>query len=199
MERLYVATTNAHKVAEFERLLSGAPFQVHPLPSGLPACPENGQSFEANAVEKAVHYARWCDGWLLADDSGLAVDALDGAPGVHSARYAGEPADDKANNDKLLTALANVPEAERTAEFVCVLALWSPVKRLGTLVRGSVTGVIVHTPRGDHGFGYDPLFWLPDLNRTMAELTTAEKNQVSHRQAAVARLKQNLPVVLRRE
>jgi XTP/dITP diphosphohydrolase len=182
---LYIATKNAHKVDEFRRMLKELAMDVRPLPEAVPDCPEQSISFEANAVEKAAFYADHCDGWVLADDSGLCVDALGGAPGVLSARYAGVHGDSAANNAKLLRELDGLPMSEREASFVSVLALYN--KRIGTglVVRGEVRGLIAEQPRGQGGFGYDPLFYVPELGRTYAELSAEEKNRVSHRAKAV--------------
>lgn len=185
METLYIATKNTHKVEEFRKLLAVLPFSVRSLPQGLDDCPENGISFESNAVEKAVFYARQCGGWVLADDSGLCVDVLSGAPGVLSARYAGIHGDDLANNEKLLTELVDVPWPQRTASFVCALALWNTEQGRGWVVRGNVDGYIAHAPSGAQGFGYDPLFYVPQHACTFAELSAEDKNAFSHRGRAV--------------
>ncbi|MCL6593193.1 MAG: RdgB/HAM1 family non-canonical purine NTP pyrophosphatase [Alicyclobacillus sp.] len=190
MDPIFIASHNVHKVEEFRQLLTPLQAEVRPLPTGLPDCPEDAHSFEANALEKAVFYSRWCAGWVLADDSGLCVDALQGEPGIHSARYSGVHGDDAANNRKLLQALAGTPDEQRTAVFVCALAVWSGTAQTGFVVRGEVRGRIAHAPRGRHGFGYDPLFILPAKGCTMAELLPAEKQQVSHRAVAVRRLLQ---------
>ncbi|MCL6592875.1 MAG: RdgB/HAM1 family non-canonical purine NTP pyrophosphatase [Alicyclobacillus sp.] len=190
MDPIFIASHNLHKVEEFRQLLAPLQAEVRPLPAGLPTCPEDGHSFEANALEKAVFYSRWCDGWVLADDSGLCVDALQGAPGVNSARYSGVHGDDAANNQKLLQALAGTPDEQRTAVFVCALAVWSRQTQAGWVVRGAVRGRIAHAPRGSYGFGYDPLFILSATGCTMAELSAEEKQQVSHRAEAVRRLLQ---------
>ncbi|MCL6442957.1 MAG: RdgB/HAM1 family non-canonical purine NTP pyrophosphatase [Alicyclobacillus sp.] len=184
----HLATKNPHKAAEFAELLRGLAIEIRPLPAAVPECPESARSFEANALEKAVFYGRYVGGWVLADDSGLCVDALGGAPGVESARYAGVHGDDAANNAKLLAALSGVPEDGRGARFVCALALWNASLARGVVVRGEVSGVIAAQPRGQHGFGYDPLFCIPQLRRTFAELTPAEKNRWSHRARAAAAL-----------
>jgi XTP/dITP diphosphohydrolase len=183
---LVVATGNAGKVAEIAAALAGLPVTVLPLAEfgAVPAAVENGDSFAANAILKATHYAVHTRRPCLADDSGLEVDALDGAPGVHSARYAGCEADDAANNAKLLTALAGVPAEGRTARFRCVLAYVDPDGTLLT-AEGTCEGSILTMARGGGGFGYDPLFYLPALKKTLAELTLAEKNAVSHRGQAL--------------
>jgi len=155
---------------------------------------EDGATFAENARGKALHYARACGGWCLADDSGLEVDALAGRPGVRSARYAAEsfppqadrPARDAANNRKLLAALADVPDERRTARFVCHLVLADPD---GVLIEAcdAVEGLIAREPRGSNGFGYDPLFNIPELGCTAAELPAREKNRISHRGKALRR------------
>lgn len=158
-----------------------------PLP-GLPSIPppdEIGVTFEENAVEKALYYSRLCDGYLFVDDSGLAVDALGGAPGVYSARFAGPNATDAANNQLLLDRMRGV--ADRTARFVCVVAL----ARSGQLVRtfsGEVEGRLLEAPRGTNGFGYDPLFFYPPFGCTFGEAPLERKMQVSHRAQALRKL-----------
>jgi XTP/dITP diphosphohydrolase len=185
---IYIASKNVHKVAEFERMLAPLGWPVRALPDGLPASPEGGSSFAANAMEKASFYGAYCPGWVLADDSGLCVDALNGRPGVWSARYAGVPGDDAANNRKLLAELKSVPMHRRGAEFVCALALWRNDSGTGIVVTGKVRGCILEAPRGSGGFGYDPLFLVPELGRTFAEMSGEEKNRHSHRRAAVDKL-----------
>ena len=145
---------------------------------------EDGKTFREHAVKKAVTVAVLLKEWTLADDSGLEVDALDGAPGVFSARFAGEPGDDRKNNEKLLRLLAGVPMEQRTARFRCVLALASPEGEVWTTER-TCEGLIGLAPRGDQGFGYDPLFYLPELGVTMAELPEEKKNAISHRGKAM--------------
>ena len=184
-----LASGSPHKLAEFRRLFLGSPVQILPATEAAspPQVEETGATFLQNARLKAAAYAQTCRAWSLADDSGLEVDALAGAPGVRSARYAGPGANDQARNAKLLAALADVPDARRTARFRCAVALAAPD---GTIVYAAVRsceGRIAHAPRGDQGFGYDPLFIVGAGNRTMAELTPDEKNRVSHRgQAARA-------------
>ncbi len=153
----------------------------------LPPCVEDGRTFEENARRKALHYSRCSAGLIFADDSGISVDALGGAPGVFSARYAGEDASDKANNEKLFGALRQVPEPDRAAHYVCVIALAERGKIL-TLVEGRADGRILTEPRGSAGFGYDPLFYYPPAGKTFAELTPEEKFAVSHRGEAFRKL-----------
>ena len=189
MSVVVLASTSPHKLAEFRRLFAGSPVRI--APPGDFALPlqveETGDTFLQNARIKAGAYAQACREWCLADDSGLGVDSLGGAPGVRSARYAGPTATDEVRNRKLLAALADVPKPQRTARFRCAVALAAPDGSIVyTAVRGC-EGRIAHEPRGVHGFGYDPLFIVGAGDRTMAELTTDEKNRVSHRgQAARA-------------
>jgi XTP/dITP diphosphohydrolase len=183
--KVVLATTNRGKLAELRELLPTGAQLMGLREAGLPAPEESGTTFAANALLKA-RAALAAGDLALADDSGLEVDALDGAPGVRSARYAGEPGDDARNNTKLLDALKECRDGERTARFRSAVAL---VTRAGTelVAHGAVEGRIVETPRGALGFGYDPLFEIADPDagpyngRTMAELSVAEKNQVSHR------------------
>ncbi len=185
VKTIYLATKNAHKVEEFEALLQPLSVSVLPLPDSVPDCPETGTTFESNAMQKASFYAACCDSWVLADDSGLCVDWLHGAPGIHSARYAGVHGDSAANNEKLLRALDGVPESERNAQFVCVLALYHRRYGIGYVARGEVHGRIALQPSGQSGFGYDPLFYVPELGSTFADLPADVKNVVSHRAKAV--------------
>ena len=186
------ATSNPHKLDEVRAVLGPLGIEVTGLDTldTVPEEPvEDGDTFEANARLKAIHYAKATGRTCLADDSGLAVDALDGAPGVRSARYAGEGETraerDRANNAKLLRALAGVPAAERTARFVCAMCLADGEGRVLVETRGTFDGVITETPAGENGFGYDPLLYLPDTDCTSAELPPEEKNRRSHRGEAV--------------
>ncbi|MCP3103824.1 XTP/dITP diphosphatase [Myxococcus sp. K15C18031901] len=188
--RLLFATTNKGKVRELRELVGDA-VEVVSL-ADLPPVPEpeeDGDTFEANAVKKALEYARATGLPALADDSGLCVDALDGRPGVLSARYA--PGDDKARYEKLLAELTGVPDARRGASFRCALALAWPDGRTH-VEEGRCEGRIGHAPRGSHGFGYDPVFVFPDSGRSMAELTSEEKSAISHRGAAFRKMKSRL-------
>ena len=196
MKTVVLATNNAHKVAEIATALDFPGWEFRTLRElGIESNPaEDADTFEGNARIKA-RAAHEASGGLaaLADDSGLVVDALDGAPGVHSARYAGEPCDDAANNAKLLAALADVPDAERTARFASTLVF---VDEDGSeiVAEGAVEGRIGHEGRGSEGFGYDPLF-LPDVfggARTLAEVDRDEKNAVSHRGNALRQLRAKL-------
>ena len=192
--RILIATTNLGKAREIkaELLAAGAGdlelLTLHDFP-GIPDVVEDQPTFGGNAMKKARHYAAHSNMLSLADDSGLCVDALSGAPGIYSARYAGQPCDDAANNRKLLSALRDVPAEKRHAQFVCALALALPDKPL-VVLSDYVAGGIGYIPRGDNGFGYDPLFVLPERGLTTAELSTEEKLQISHRGKAVRRLAQ---------
>lgn len=182
--RLVVATTNRGKLAELRRILADLPVELVAMDDlGVHAPDETGATFEDNAALKARHAAEATGLPAVADDSGLQVDALGGAPGVRSARYAGEDGDDAANNARLLQELAGVRDEDRTARFVCVAALATPHGQIWTR-RGVMEGRIVHAPRGDGGFGYDPLFVAAGESRTNGELPPHVKDARSHRGAA---------------
>ena len=188
--RLYCATTNPGKLREFQKALSDA-FEVESLPGleSISSCEETGTTFEENAIQKALYYSRYCDGPLFVDDSGLEVDALGGAPGVYSARFAGPDATDEANNRLLLDRMRGV--ADRTARFVCVVALAKAGNLLRTF-RGEVEGALLEEPRGQNGFGYDPLFFYPPFGCTFGEAPLERKMEVSHRAQALVLLKKAL-------
>ncbi len=192
IEELVLASHNAGKLKELQAML-GAHIKVRSIAEFSSVEPEEtGLSFVENAILKARHAARVSGMPALAADSGLAADALGGAPGIYSARYAGGK-DDAANNAKLLDALKDVPDAERDAQFVCALALVRHADDpLPILCEGLWPGRILHAPRGEQGFGYDPLFWVAERQGSSAELPAAEKNQLSHRARAMALLKQRL-------
>lgn len=198
---ILIATSNPGKVREFREMpgsdrLAWTDLSSHPQ---TPPVEETGQTFRANACLKAAGYAQRFHTWALADDSGLEVDALGGAPGVLSARWAEVQADqsgsiasgidrDQANNATLLRQLAHVEEDRRTGRFVCVLALSDPGGRIILTARDAVEGRLLRAPRGDNGFGYDPLFLIPQLGLTTAELAPEEKHRISHRGKALRRL-----------
>ncbi|MTI96886.1 MAG: RdgB/HAM1 family non-canonical purine NTP pyrophosphatase [Firmicutes bacterium] len=185
--KLVAATFNRHKVEEISAILAPLGLSVQSLAEYTDKQPvEDGDSFEANALIKARYGYQLTGLPTIADDSGLEVDALSGAPGVHSARFAGENASDDDNNRKLLTLLADVPRSERKARFRCAIALVSGDDIL--TAEGSCEGEILTSPQGSGGFGYDPLFWLPQEGKSMAELPPEHKNQVSHRARALAEL-----------
>jgi XTP/dITP diphosphohydrolase len=183
---LVVATRNAGKLKEIRRLLESRNVNVIGL-NQFPEAPEveeDGDTFKANAEKKAQEVALATGLPCLADDSGLTVEALSGRPGVHSARFSGVDANDASNNRKLLEMMASVPKNERKAAFCCVMALCLPGQPTH-LFEGRVEGVILDKEQGEGGFGYDPLFWLPEFNCSMAELPLDVKNQISHRGQAL--------------
>ena len=186
---LFLASGNAGKLREFRNAAGARGVTVEAVPRfrELPPCIEDGATFEGNARKKALHYARLVEGLVFADDSGICVDALGGAPGVLSARFAGPEASDAANNAKLLEELRNIAPPVRTAHYVCVVALAQREKLLG-LFEGRADGQIIRSPKGSGGFGYDPYFFFPPLGKTFAELTAAEKFSVSHRGEAFRKL-----------
>lgn len=203
---LVIATRNAGKTKEFREAFAALGIEVRDLHdvTGVPDIEETGATFADNALIKARTVADIALLPVLADDSGLCVDALGGAPGVYSARYSGEGATDALNNAKLLRELESVdaraeaagggPDVLSTARFVCSLALYDPAD--GGIVRaeGAVEGLILREARGEGGFGYDPLFWVPSHGKSMAQLTVAEKNAISHRGAALRKLIEALSV-----
>lgn len=189
-ETIVVGTKNKKKLAELEAMLGAAGFvfrSIDEVRPGLLAPAETGETFEANAALKALYFAEKSGLLCLADDSGLEVSALNGAPGVHSARYAGEPSDDARNNRKLMDELRGIPLERRGADFVCVVAVARP-GRLLLSTRGTCHGVILEEPRGAGGFGYDPYFYYGPLKRCFAELTAEEKHEISHRGKALREL-----------
>ena len=191
MIELLFATRNAHKTAEIRTIL-GTQFEVKDLAEHpeIPHIAETGRTFEDNAILKAVTVSEHIPGFVVADDSGLEVDALGGAPGIYSARYAGPTASDKEKIAKLLEELGRVgaPKETRRARFRCVLALARKGEVLG-MFEGVVEGQIADRPRGSHGFGYDPIFVPNGFQRTFGELESAEKNQLSHRARALEKLR----------
>jgi len=197
---LLVATTNHGKFAEVQAFLKNLPLRIV-SPQSLenpPAVVEDGQTFEENALKKARALAEFSGLLTLADDSGLEVDALNGAPGIYSARYAGEESDDDRNNEKLLWKLEKVPVEKRTARFVCALALCSPGAEGGKewTVRETCEGRIALALKGSNGFGYDPLFFYPPFAKTFGEIGREIKATVSHRGKALKRLAEKLPALV---
>jgi len=195
--RVLIATTNRGKLREIAAVMSDLPVEWVGLPD-LPAIEEpveDGQTFAENARLKARYYAQATGMWTLADDSGLEVDALAGRPGIHSARYAGEPGDDLANNAKMVGELAGVPPDERTARFRCAIVLAAPDAVLAE-AEGKIEGVIIDPPRGQNGFGYDPHFLVPSLGKTTAEIDPAQKNSISHRGNALRAIRPALEACL---
>ncbi len=198
MRRVLIATSNAGKLRDFAGAAAAHGIEIAGIPnfSSLPLVVEDGQTFEANARKKAEEYSVYVPGEVvIADDSGIEIDALGGAPGVHSARYAAPDVhgmqphladantDDELNNARVLRELKDVVPEKRTGRFVCVLAAACEGKTLATF-RGTAEGVILDAPRGTNGFGYDPLFYFPQIQKTFAELSAQEKSKYSHRGAA---------------
>lgn len=191
MPRLVIGSRNKKKLDELNDLLGDLPLVLVDL-SGWPSvadADESGQTFEENARLKATAYAQATGEWVLAEDSGLVVPALKGRPGVYSARYAGTHGDDAANNRKLLAELAPLPDDRRAAYYVCVAALATPDGDVKAVAEGRCNGVIVKEPRGSGGFGYDPLFEIPEYHRTFGELSLLAKQALSHRARAVTQLR----------
>ncbi len=202
--QLLFATSNPHKVEEVAAILAPMGIDVvgfGALESKIPEPVEDGATFQANARIKAVYYAKALGRMCLADDSGLEVDALGSAPGVHSARYAGVDGQraqrDGANNEKLLAELQGVPAEQRTARFVCAMCLVDDGGSILAETRGTFQGIITTEPRGENGFGYDPLLYLPDVGCTSAELSPQQKNARSHRGVASREMAKHLKTLQR--
>lgn len=196
--KLLLATNNAHKAQEIREILNDSFTDVVTMrEAGIDLdVTEDGLTFRDNALKKAEETLAAAGGRfdaVLADDSGLCVDALDGAPGVYSARFSGDGHNDAANNAKLIALLSDVPDERRTARFCCCVAL-ARKDRAPIVVQGEVEGTILHTSRGENGFGYDPYFYYAPFNKSFAELSAEEKNAVSHRKRALTLLKEALDV-----
>ncbi len=187
--RLLLATTNRGKIRELKKLLRGLPLKIESLEQypEYGKYRETGKTFEENSRGKCLYYSRRYPGLVLAEDSGLEVEALQGQPGVRSARFSGPGATDEKNIQKLLKLLSGVPPSRRRARFVCVAALGQQGRVIKTF-KGQVRGVILCQPDGRRGFGYDPVFYYPPLKKTFARLTSEEKNRVSHRGRALSKL-----------
>ncbi|MHA6259387.1 XTP/dITP diphosphatase [Sporosarcina sp. CAU 1771] len=194
MKEVLIATNNKGKVKDFETLFLPLGIRVLSLNDIEEAIDveETGDTFEANAILKAEVVADMLGIVVIADDSGLEIDALHGAPGVYSARFAGPKKNDEDNIDKVLAEMSEVPQNERTARFRCVLAIAGPGRTTETF-SGSCDGQIIHERRGANGFGYDPIFFVPQKGCTMAELSSEEKSELSHRGAALSKLQEKLP------
>ena len=191
MSRLVLGTRNPKKLEELSDLLRDLPLEVVDL-SGYPDAPEieeTGTTFEENARLKAVGVSKAIHQWVLAEDSGLVVPSLQGQPGVYSARYAGSHGDDEANNTKLLAELAPLPDEQRSAYYVCVAVLCDPTGEVKAVTEGRCHGDITKERRGNGGFGYDPLFLVPEFHRTFGELSLRVKQALSHRAKAVAQMR----------
>ena len=191
METLVIATHNLGKTEEFNEMLKGLPVTIKGLADypQLVAPEETGHTFAANAKLKASYYAKNLHEYCRADDSGLEVKALEGAPGVRSARYAGEKAPDEENNNKLLQVMKF--QVKRTCRFRCALALSDPSGRIIAETDGCCDGLLLHEPLGENGCGYDPLFWSTELHKGLGEATAEEKNRISHRGKAIKKLLAN--------
>ncbi|TDO12950.1 XTP/dITP diphosphohydrolase [Bacillus subtilis] len=189
MKEAIIATHNPGKVKEFKEILEPKGYDVKSLAEigFTEEIEETGHTFEENAILKAEAVAKAVNKMVIADDSGLSIDNLGGRPGVYSARYAGEQKDDQANIDKVLSELKGIEKEQRTARFRCALAVSIPGEETKT-VEGHVEGYIADEPRGEYGFGYDPIFIVKDKDKTMAELTSDEKNKISHRADALKKL-----------
>jgi XTP/dITP diphosphohydrolase len=200
MKEVIIATKNSGKAREFVRMFEPLGFQVKTLLDyeEIEDIEETGTTFEENAIIKAETVSKRLNRAVIADDSGLVIDALNGRPGVYSARYAGEQKSDEDNMDKVLNELKGVERKNRTARFYCALALAIPGKETVT-VFGTCEGLILDEKRGSHGFGYDPIFFVEDSNKAMAELLPEEKSQISHRAVALRNLSKLLPEVFKGE
>ncbi|PKM86097.1 MAG: non-canonical purine NTP pyrophosphatase [Firmicutes bacterium HGW-Firmicutes-12] len=191
--RLLMATRNKGKMVELQKNLEKLEIELFSLEDikDIPILEEKGTTFLENAISKAQTAAKASGLITLADDSGLAVDALDGQPGIYSARFAGVHADDQKNNKKLLQMMKGIPYEKRTAHFISVIAIALPEGRFFS-VEGKCEGIILERMRGTEGFGYDPLFYIPEMGKTFAELTLDEKNRISHRGKALKKAAQQL-------
>ncbi len=189
MRELLIASSNSGKIEEIKKIITNLSFSITGMGNypELKKVKEDGDSFIANAFKKARQRADETGLLTLADDSGLEVEYLEGKPGIYSARFAGPDASDKDNNKKLLRLLKGVPPRKRRARFKCVIAIVDPLFKKEFTVDGICEGRILKKPQGSNGFGYDPLFFIPQFGKTMAELTMTEKNKISHRAKALAK------------
>lgn len=189
-KKILIATTNKHKIEEFQKLFAESSLDVEVFQlkdfSNIKTVEETGQTFEDNAKLKALGYAQQTGLLTLAEDSGLSCDVLEGAPGVYSARFSGEKATDESNNQKLLKIFKPIPDNCRAAHYTAVIAIAKPGKVIG-MAQGEVHGYIAKEPKGNNGFGYDPLFFYPPFDRTFGEVLPEMKNKVSHRSKAAAK------------
>lgn len=203
MKKIILASNNAHKIEEIKKILEGLPFEIRSLKDENINIDieEDGNTFEENAKKKASEIANFLKNRgekefiVMADDSGLEVDYLNGEPGIYSARYAGEHGNDKKNNEKLLKELKGVPKEKRGAQFVCQIVLVNENDKYLS-IRGEVRGRILEELSGKEGFGYDPLFFYAPLNKTFGELSSEEKNSVSHRACALKELKNRIKEII---
>lgn len=191
---ILVATQNEKKKAEIKDILKDLSGILLRGPEDFPFLPEveeDGATFQENAIKKATILAKACNTWAMADDSGLEIDALNGRPGVCSCRYAGANATDEKNIEKVLSELRGIPKERSTARFVCTIALAGP-HGLFFVVGGRCEGFITEEPKGKYGFGYDPIFYVPDYRQTLAELNPSIKNKISHRANALKQFKERI-------
>jgi len=197
IKEIILATGNGHKVEEIKGVLKGLDVKIIPMTSfpGYPETVEDGKTLEENASKKAKEAVEFFKKWTIADDSGLEVDCLNGAPGVYSARYAGEKCSYEDNNKKLIKALKDIPDDKRTAKFRTVIAVASPEGKV-LLVEGKIFGIIKTYIAGINGFGYDPVFYIPEYGKTFAELDSEIKNSISHRAKALQKVKEIIKKVL---
>lgn len=191
---ILIASRNKGKIAEIQQIFADVPVKLRTLADfpDAPEVEETGKTFSENARLKAVAYARHANLWALADDSGLEIDALEGRPGIHSAHYAGKHGADGSNNDKVFRELENIIDEKRTARFRAAMVLANPQGVILAESEGSVEGLITRELRGSAGFGYDPLFLVPEFGQTMAELGLEIKNRISHRAQALRRLRERM-------
>ncbi|GLI57214.1 hypothetical protein PM10SUCC1_27280 [Propionigenium maris DSM 9537] len=194
VKKVFLATGNKKKIKEISAIFEGFDVEILSIQDGIeiPEVVEDGDTFEANSAKKALEISKFLDMPAIADDSGLCVEALDGAPGVYSARYSGENATDDTNNEKLVKELSGIED--RRAKFVCVITLAKPSGEIHSF-RGEIEGEIVDTPRGTDGFGYDPHFLVPEYSKTLAEIPEI-KNKISHRAKALELLKKEIKEIL---
>ncbi len=191
MRKIVIGSGNQHKIEEIKAFFADLDLNFEGLDPelDLPEVIEDGKSYKENALKKARQRAKELNEIVLADDSGLSVDYLDGAPGIYSARFGGEGLNDEEKYLKVLKLLEGQPESERKAAFISVIALVDPFKNLEITVEGRCEGIIAEEPAGENGFGYDPIFYLPEYDKTMAQISQSEKNKISHRGRALKKMK----------
>lgn len=191
MKKIIIGSGNQHKIEEIKAFFADLDFNFEGLDPELelPEVVEDGKNYKENALKKARQRAAELNEIVLADDSGLSVDYLDGAPGIYSARFGGEDLNDQEKYLKVLKLLEGQPESKRKAAFISVIALVDPFKNLEITVEGRCEGIIAEEPAGENGFGYDPIFYLPEFDQTMAQISQSEKNKISHRGRALQKMK----------
>ena len=194
MTKIIIGSGNEHKIREIKAFFADLNIDFKPLPDDreLPEVIEDGKNYKENALKKARQRAEELNEIVLADDSGLSVDYLDGAPGIYSARFGGEGLNDEEKYLKILSIMEGVPQEERGAAFVSAVALVDPFKEEEIVVKAKCGGIIAEKPSGTNGFGYDPIFYLPEYDKTMAEISQQEKNKISHRGRALKKMKEAL-------